>query len=518
MSVGALLDCSWDWAAANKTMNKYLRTQRLRLAGSVLIGLAVALGTVGRSNAQITYPAMNQANVPTSGKDLKGVDHPGVRYELTVREGSETGPIVASRTKASTPVLSMDLKANKMYFGFIRVIGLGHLYKTRFFTGPIPATVALAPARVELIDGDDSSVIAASVTGPIDEMFWLNPAGIRVSSSRELELEAIPETGGTYSFVARGPGGTSVASTEVVVVSEPWIEGLAEHVAIPTGTPQFLSASIQGGSITGVQWYVTYEDGRTVPVPGATSQTLLVQPSPFPQTLVFTLKASNPAGETEASIDVEFGDAPRPLGGAPTLTVVRGQSFTIGHDFIGSEPMLSTLILPNGTRWPIGEEQSVDVRLASADMAGTWTHQVRSPFGTAEVTIPVVVREGNTEPPPSDLVLKMEQPEPHIVRLSWPLKYVVADSVGQYMIQSSTDLVEWYDWSAEDLVITRLGDRWVTEFDVTETELEDPDFDLELDPLEEDSEDMDDEEGEDDESDPYTWREFFRLVPYVEAE
>jgi hypothetical protein len=498
-------------------MKTYLRTQRLRLASSLLIG-AVTLGTVGRSNAQIIYPAMNQSNVPTSGRDLKGVDHPGVRYELEIREGSETGPIVASRTKASTPVLSMDnLQRNREYWGSIRVIGLGHRYKTRFFTGPIPATVAVAPGRVELIDGDDSRVIAGSVTGPIDEIYWLNPSGLRVSSSKELELEAIPETGGAYSFVARGPGGTSVARTEVVVVSEPWIEGLAEYVAIPTGTPHFLSASIQGGSLTGVQWYVSYEDGRTAAVPGATSQTILIQPSPFAQTVVYTLKASNAAGETEASIDVEYGDAPRPLGGAPTLTVARGQSFTIGHDFIGSEPMLSTLILPNGTRWPIGEEQNVHVKLASADMAGTWTHQVRSPFGSAEVSIPVVVQEGNTEPPPSDLVLKMEQPEPHIVRLSWPLKYVVDDSVGKFMIQSTADLIEWYDWSVEDLEITRLGERFVTEFDVTETEDEsDPDLEMD-DPLEEDGDDADDQE-EDGESDPYTWREFFRIVPYTESE
>jgi hypothetical protein len=330
----------------------------------------------------ILYPQPDQDRVPLKGKDLLGEDIPGVLFELTVREGSPTGRVAFHRTHAAHPNLSMDgLKPNTNYYGFIRIIGRNTSAMVRFFTGPRPEFSAYHPPVYNMIPGEPVEV-TGSTSGAVDSVAWIDSLGRSRSTNNTLKLPTDPNVAGIYTFVVTGPGRVDKIPVWVRWMAAPVIRELPEFIPVPLGESRTLNAVVDGLDVS-LAWRLFPADGSAEDAPVASTNAALPLGPEFLQgTWNAELTASNLAGSTTTTVQVEFGSAPMHANPMATTHAEVGEPFVLTSEWEGTQPTHTRWTRPDGVVLPWVEGTDLEIDEVQFAHNGTWSVQAVNPFGT----------------------------------------------------------------------------------------------------------------------------------------
>ena len=353
----------------------------------------------------ILHPRQDQENVPLTGKDLIGEDIPGVLFEMKVREGSPDGKVVFERSRAATPILSMDgLKPNTTYYGFIRIHGRSTVRMVRFHTGLRPTFGAFHPPHYNMIPGQPVEV-TADVWGAVDSVAWIDSLGRTLSTTETLNLASTPSVAGIYTFVAKGPRRTITIPVWVRWMAVPVITGLPGALVVPLGESRTLTAHVDALEPE-LAWRLVpakedsddensedediddgFEDEGTIDTSGApvrsTSNVLTLGPEFLPGKWVAEFTASNEAGEAVVKVPVEFGTAPVDANRLKLVRVEVGSDVELISEWFSTPPTHTQWTLPDGTVLPWIEGTSLLVQNARAMHAGIWKVSAINVFGTS---------------------------------------------------------------------------------------------------------------------------------------
>lgn len=440
----------------NSSKNPFLSAAR-RLS----LWIVPALLLVSEVSAQrILYPKPDQARVPRSGKDLVGEDIPGVLFEMKVHESSPTGKVVASRTQAASPILSMDgLKADQVYYGSIRILGRQNRSTVRFYTGDLPDFSASVPPHVNMIEGEPVE-LTASTRGAVDSVRWEDSLGRVRSSNNTLSLPTDPNVAGIYTLVVNGPGRTDRLPVWFRWMAPPTITGLPERLAVNVGQPASLTGQVGGLDVSAEWVWTSLDDPERAPVVVPTSDGVLpIAPADSEGRWSAELVASNEAGTASHTVEVEFGAPPR-LGGPPVPAEGRaGAELSIHPEWIGNLPERTLWTRPDGLELPWVEGGGLELPVLESVHDGVWTVRAENEFGATVAQVPVRVLATT---PPEPLVLRI-RPTTGGVEISWPEGYEVRDEAGFHQLQSSLDLETWWSLSLEEFEPVLRGGRWTVE-------------------------------------------------------
>lgn len=245
----------------------------------------------------------------------------------------------------------------------------------------VPPPVVVTPPTTVRTRIGLTATLSVEATGPDLVYTWTRDGFALPADGPTLLFAPVTAAAiGTYQVTVSNRGGSiTTPPVRLELTDAPIILAHPDDVTAPVGSRVVLAAVVDGANLQ-LQWE---RDGAAIP--GATGDSLILDPLTVAQTGLYQLRARNAAGTTVTNVARVFlvGEAPR------LLTAPGAQEAIAGDDVA-----LTALARGPDLNW-FWEQQDDTGRFAvrstepgeavihniSIDDAGTWRVRVRNPFG-----------------------------------------------------------------------------------------------------------------------------------------